>query len=222
MLAILAMGAFSACQPGASVAPAGALAGVPAPADAVVDLGGGSVAIDGDRQFVAYRSNATPATATKRFDRQLEAAGYRSVGRRTGWNCYLRGDGRGNGDVVLVYVEPDGPPTTILVAAGTPADLTTADGRTGDAPETPGVGTPDPTSAIKTHKPTGQGSGGGNGNGAGNGGGQGSGAGGGQGSGAGGGSGNGGGNKDKPRPTPTPRPTPPPKAHDANTSAPSR
>ena len=235
ILAILAMGAFSACQPAASQPagsgkPASALPGVPAPADAVVDLGGGSAAIDGNRQFVAYRSTASPATALKRFEAQLKAAGYRSAGRRTGWNTYLRGSGRDKGDIVLVYVEPDGPPTTILVAMGSLDDVTTADGRTAGA-ATPEVGTPDPTSAIKSHPTGGQGSGG-NGNGSGgasgSGGGSGSGGnGGGQGSGGGNGSSGGsGGDKGKPKPSPTPRPThtprptATPRAHDDGTSAP--
>jgi hypothetical protein len=216
LLLLVALGALSACQPAASSRPLDALPGVPAPTDAVVDLGGGTAAVDGDRQFVAYRSRATPAVTLKRFDAQLKAAGYRSVGRRTGWNCYVRADGKGAGDVILVYVEPDGPPTTLLVAAGTLADIATADGRTpGSA--TPGMGTPDPTSAVKTHKPGGQGPGAGSGASAGSGSGQGSaagqgngggsgGAGSGGGQGSGGGSGSGGGTDNgTPKPTPTPR-----------------
>jgi hypothetical protein len=201
ILAIVALGVLAACQAGTR--PITALPGVPTPTDTVVDLGGGSAAIDGERQFVAYRSNALPATAIKRFDAQLKAAGYRSVGRRTGWTCYVRGNGKATGDVVLVYVEPDGPPTTLLVAAGTFADIAQANGRGQTVSGTSGLGTPDPTSAIKSHPPRGGGSSGGNGNANGNGQGNG-----GQGSGGGGtGSGNGGGSdKDtKPKPSPAPK-----------------
>jgi hypothetical protein len=213
ILLIGALGVLSACQPSAAVSPPVALAGVPVPTDTVADLGGGTVAIDGDRQFVAYRSEASPATALKRFDAQLKAAGYQSVGRRTGWTCYMRGSGNGSGDVVLVYVEPDGPPTTLLVAAGTPADIATADRREPGPPAVPGMGTPDPTSALKPH-PGGRGSGGsggsgnGGGSGAASGGAGNSGQGGGSGSGGNGGSGgqgSGGGNT-KPKPSPSPRP----------------
>jgi hypothetical protein len=222
ILLLLVLGVLSACQPSAGAPPPRALPGVPIPTDAVADLGGGNVAIDGDRVFVAYRSAATPATAFKRFDGQLEAAGYRSVGRRTGWTCYKRGDGRGQGDVILVYVEPDGPPTTLLVAAGTLADTATADARAPGLRTVPGMGKPDPTSAIRTH-PAGQGSGGsGNGSGSGGSGGSGgsSGSGGSAGSGgSGGGSGSGGasgghgggGGSGKPKPTPSPKPHTTPK-----------
>jgi hypothetical protein len=190
ILAIVALGVLAACQPEAGTRTITALPGVPTPTDAIVDLGGGSAAIDGDRQFVAYSSNALPATALKRFDAQLKAAGYRSVGRRTGWTCYVRGSGNWTGDVVLVYVEPDGPPTTLLIAAGTFADIALANGRGQTDTGTSGLGTPDPTSAIKSHPPRGRGSGGGKGNANGNGG---------QGSG-------GGSDKDtKPKPSPAPK-----------------
>lgn len=150
-LALLALLAFVACQ--AAGAPAGSLVasldGIPAPTDAVLDTGGNRAAVDGDHQFVAYRSTADPKTTLSRFSAQLGGAGYRQIGKVMGWLCFVRGNGQAKGGIALVYVEREGPPTTLLVAAGTEADMTVALGTTAlGPPPARGVGTPDPASGV--------------------------------------------------------------------------